>query len=406
MPFETTLSWVPDLEDVIERQPLTVSSDTLLVDAIALISQAHHQTCLLAGDSVSSNKSAKAVRASCVLVTQGKAILGILTERDVVRLTAQAINLKTTTVAEVMAHPVVTLPDHSVQDIFAALFLFRRYRIRHVPIVDNQEKLVGVISHESIRQVLRPANLLRFRRVSDVMSTDVIQAPLTATVLQLAQLMATHHVSCIVITQLDAEDIEQPVGIVTERDIVQFQALQIDLARTEAQTVMSSPLFLLNPQDSLWIAHQEMQKRRVGRLVVSWNWGKGLGIVTQTSLLRVFDPMEMYGVIENLQQTIHQLEAKQAKSSSHSSSLQLNAQVANLDRRISSSDEGTSTQSKSIACDSERLSSSLNHIHDHLKQIVDNPNLSPNQQQTQLRSLLDRLKQLSIEFNSAACKNS
>jgi len=88
-----------------------------------------------------------------------------------------------------MVHPLITLPQQSAQDIFAALFLFRRYRIRHLPIVDDQGQLVGVISHESIRQILRPANLLRFRRVSDVMTTQVVQAPLTATVLQLAQLM-------------------------------------------------------------------------------------------------------------------------------------------------------------------------------------------------------------------------
>ncbi|MGV2389305.1 MAG UNVERIFIED_CONTAM: hypothetical protein LVR29_16800 [Microcystis novacekii LVE1205-3] len=64
-----------------------------------------------------------------------------------------------------------------------------------------------------------------------------------------------------------------------------------------------------------------MQKRRVGRLVVSWNWGRGLGIVTQTSLLRVFDPMEMYGVIENLQQTIQQLESERSPSSFSASGL-------------------------------------------------------------------------------------
>ncbi|MEM9815309.1 MAG: CBS domain-containing protein, partial [Cyanobacteria bacterium P01_D01_bin.6] len=181
MPFETAISWVPDLEDAIERQPLTVSPDTSLAHAIALISQAHHQTCLLTEEAAAPNRSTVTRRASCVLITQGKTILGILTERDVVRLTAQAMDLQTTSVVEVMAQPVVTLPEHSVKDIFAALFLFRRYRIRHVPIVDEQQQLVGIVSHESIRQVLRPANLLRFRRVSDVMSVNVIQAPLTAT---------------------------------------------------------------------------------------------------------------------------------------------------------------------------------------------------------------------------------
>ncbi|MEL7246563.1 MAG: histidine kinase, partial [Cyanobacteria bacterium J06573_2] len=65
--------------------------------------------------------------------------------------------------------------------------------------------------------------------------------------------------------------------------------------------------------DSLWTAHQEMQRRHVRRLVVSWNWGQGLGIVTLTSLLKIFDPIEMYAVIQTLQQTIEQLETEKAQ---------------------------------------------------------------------------------------------
>lgn len=308
------LAWVPDLGEAIDRQPLTVEPTTTLLAVISLLSQSHPQTCAVGELSGNFPVSSKETRTSCVIVTEGTTLLGIVTERDVVRLTAAAIDFESVTVAEVMTHPVVTLPQRSVQDIFAALFLFRRYRIRHLPIVDDQGNLVGVISHDSIRQILRPANLLRFRRVSDIMTTLVIQASPTTTVLQLAQLMSMHRVSCIVITQPEGEGRDQPIGIVTERDIVQFQALQINLRQTQAQQVMSTPLFLLSPDDSLWAAHQEMQKRRLGRLVVSWNWGQGLGLVTQTSLLRVFDPMEMYGVIENLQQTIQQLETERSPS--------------------------------------------------------------------------------------------
>ncbi|NJM48221.1 MAG: CBS domain-containing protein [Alkalinema sp. RU_4_3] len=304
------LSWAPNLEDAIDRHPFIVPPTTLLAEVLTLISQAHHQSCMICADLALSAPSHRESRASCVLVMNGSELLGILTERDVVRLIAKNINFSTVTVSEVMAQPVITLPPSAVQDIFAALFLFRRYRIRHLPIVDDRSQLVGVISHENIRQVLRPANLLRFRRVSDVMSTQVVQASLTTTVLRVAQLMAEHRVSCVVITQRDEAEHDCPVGIVTERDLVQFQALQMDLDRTQVQRVMSTPLFLLSPTDSLWTAHQEMQRRRVGRLVVAWNWGQDLGIVTQTSLLRVFDPMEMYGVIENLQQTIQQLESE------------------------------------------------------------------------------------------------
>jgi signal-transduction protein with cAMP-binding, CBS, and nucleotidyltransferase domain len=89
--------------------------------------------------------------------------------------------------------------------------------------------------------------------------------------------------------------------------------LQLKLEKIAVQEVMSTPLFLLSPEDSLLTAHQEMQRRRVRRLVVSWNWGRGLGIVTQTNLLRIFDPIEMYGVIETLQHTVQQLEQEKAE---------------------------------------------------------------------------------------------
>lgn len=126
-------------------------------------------------------------------------------------------------------------------------------------------------------------------------------------------MMTKHKVSCVVITEKDeAENILIPVGIITERDIIQFQSLNLKLKDIMAKEVMSSPLFLLSPEDSLITAHQEMQRRRVRRLVVSWNWGKGIGIITQTSLLRIFDPMEMYGVIQTLQETIQELEREKA----------------------------------------------------------------------------------------------
>ena len=387
MSLDTPLSWAPDLEKAINRQPLTVPPTTSLADAIAMIGQAHSRLCLLTDDLYPLAAPAGEVRVSCLLVVQGQELLGILTERDVVRLTAQGINLTETTVADVMEHPLITLPRQSAQDIFAALFLFRRYRIRHLPIVDDQGHLIGVISHESIRQILRPANLLRFRRVSDVMTSQVVQAPLTATVLQLAQLMAEHRVSCVVITQRNSEDNDYPVGIVTERDLVQFQAVQIDLHKTRAQTVMSTPLFLLSPEDSLWTAHQEMQKQRVGRLVVSWNWGRGLGIVTQTSLLRVFDPMEMYGVIENLQQTIQQLESERSPS--------LPSPPADL------LPQRTRTPSeKESAGDRELLLALLDNAYKDVKYMLANLDIVVEQRRSLLQSVLDKLEYLGREISS------
>jgi CBS domain-containing protein len=387
MSFNNPMTWVPSLEEAMDSDPLILPPETPLEDAISLIGQSH-QICSIAMEpwtELASNPST----GGCVLAIQDGQLVGIFTERDVVRLAAQNKDFQGMTLAEVMTHPVVVLPRQSVQDLFAALFLFRRYRIRHLPIVDEQEHLLGVISHESIRQILRPANLLRFRRVADVMISQVVQAPMTASVLELAQLMANHRISCVVIVRHNEKDLLQPVGIVTERDIVQFQALQIDLSKTQAQSVMSSPLFLLSPEDSLWTAHQEMQKRRVGRLVVAWNWGMELGIVTQTNLLRVFDPMEMYGVIENLQRTIQQLEQERSP------------QLTTPPHPIPSSVSGTETEGafsldrKTLTLDREIFQTALNKMQTSLQRLMQQPQCSNEPTQGELQSIATILGQLS-----------
>jgi CBS domain-containing protein len=393
MEWSASLKWAPTLEEAIEKNPLTVSPTMPLTDVIALLSQASFPASSHDKEATSGQPSQTSrIRTNCVLVKQENTLLGIFTARDVVRLTAQGSDFAKVCVAEVMTHPVITLQQQLMQDIFAPLFLFRRYQIRHLPIVDEQGQLVGLISHESIRQTLRPANLLRFRRVSDVMTTPVVQAPITASVLHLAQLMTDHRVSCVVIMHPeDGEQPAQPIGIITERDIVQFQAFQLDLLRTQALTVMSTPLFLLSPEDSLWVAQQEMQKRRVGRLVVSWNWGYDLGIVTQTNVLRVFDPMEMYSVIETLQQTIHQLVSERPLGDTEPSSVAAALEPVPLnptDRAL------VHLLDHGLGGSRDRLFSLLQRASQVTESLITSPHLSAKRRQARLNTILKLVEQL------------
>ncbi len=302
----------PSIEAAIEQNPLIVSPQTLLVDVIALMNQSRSNSKFFV-DSPSIEFSEYPRYSSCVLVVQAKELIGILTERDIVRLTAGGINFQKVTIGEVMTKSVITLSQADFTDIFGALFLFRRYRIRHLPILGTNKEIIGVVSPKSIRSVLTPAHLLQLIRVADVMNTQVIRTPKIVSVLTLAQIMAEYRVSCVVISEEEPQPelgyfIHKPLGIVTERDIVQFQAIKLDLAALQAETVMSTPLFLLNPEDSLWTAHQEMQRRRVRRLVISWDGGRGLGLVTQTSLLRMLDPSRMHGIVKTLQRTVENLQ--------------------------------------------------------------------------------------------------
>ncbi|MBD2015639.1 CBS domain-containing protein [Microcoleus sp. FACHB-53] len=341
------------LTHAIDSHFMTVAPDTPLVDVLALMSQ--FRSCMLPDGDHDFNKNPYPVNRGrteidcmgqaekaifevndtadgCVLVIDKSQMVGIFTERDIVRLTADGISLKNLNMAEVMTQPPVTLRQSQQHDVFTALGLFRQHRIRHLPIVDEQGQPVGIVTHDSIRRALQPVNLLtRLRYVKDVMTTQIIHACVSFSVLHLAKLMTEHQVSCVVITeQRRPQDANRqpfnapfpipssqsliPVGIVTERDIVQFQALELDLSRMMAQDVMSTPLFCLRPSDSLWHAHEQMHRHHVRRLIVIGNEGELIGIVSQTSLLQVLNPADMYGVIEVLQQVVEERTAELKKT--------------------------------------------------------------------------------------------
>jgi PAS domain S-box-containing protein len=298
---------LPSLTEIIDRSPLTVRPDLSVAAALALMSQAQGSHCkLIAAGNVALAEPNYLQPHSCVLVTESGELRGILTERDIVRMTAQQQDLTTTCVGEVMTRQLVTLTQSPAQSVLTVLPLFHQHRIRHLPIVDELGHLVGMVTPDLLRQILQPANLLKLRSIEEVMTRSVIHAPANASTLDIAGQMATHHVSCVVVTAATPGESMtlQPLGIITERDIVQFQTLGIDLDRTLASTVMSSPVFCLQPAESLWRAQQEMNARQIGRIVVTDLEGQMLGIVTQTSLLQPLEPIEVLGMVDILQQQV------------------------------------------------------------------------------------------------------
>jgi diguanylate cyclase (GGDEF)-like protein len=88
-------------------------------------------------------------RVSCVLVVDAGNPAGIVTERDMVRLAAAGNGGPgKATVGEVMSAPLVTL--HPGDGLFAALVIVRTQRIRHLPIVDEQGGLVGLVTETDL----------------------------------------------------------------------------------------------------------------------------------------------------------------------------------------------------------------------------------------------------------------
>ena len=151
------------------------------------------------------------------------------------RLAAQQRNLRTTKVSEVMSRNLITCQEWEAQELMKVIQLLRQHRICHLPIVNEQDQPVGLVTESSLRSVLQPADLLKYRYVREVMAENVIHALPTHTVLELIQLMDSHYLSFVLIGRAITPGEILPVGIVTERDIVQLQLLEINFRELQAQ---------------------------------------------------------------------------------------------------------------------------------------------------------------------------
>lgn len=316
-----------NLEQAICWSPLTVEPTTPITDVLQKMNRAH-ANCLLATaeaqtfEAQTLTVSCAEEQASCVLVVEQGQLVGIFTERDVVRYVARG-EVGELPIAQVMTPNPIMVARSQLTDIFELLQLLRSHQIRHLPITPDiaQPEQWGLMTSTSIRQVLRPEVLLRSRTVAEVMTADVIQAPPQTTVLALTRLMAEHRISCIVISEAN-----RAIGIVTERDLVQFQSLGLDTARVLAAQIMSQPVFQLLAPTPLWEAHQQMQTKRIRRLVVADAAGQLQGLVTQTDILRTLDPWEMYATVNQLQNQVCSLEQERL--------LLLQAQNARLEAQV------------------------------------------------------------------------
>jgi len=89
-----------------------------------------------------------------LLVMDGEDLVGILTERDVLKAVATGARLEDTRISEVMSKDLVTVgPQTSLRE--AAKIMADRW-IRHLPVVDGG-RLVGVISQRDLAGVLAGA---------------------------------------------------------------------------------------------------------------------------------------------------------------------------------------------------------------------------------------------------------
>lgn len=117
--------------------------------------------------------------------------------------------------------------------------------------------------------------------VKDVMIDELATLDTSTNILEAAKTMAEKNIGCIIVTEKDL-----PVGILTERDFVRRIVAQETSYDSSIDSVMTTPLITIDPEETVWEAAQIMKTNNIHKLPVQKDH-KVLGIITTTDLVKI-----------------------------------------------------------------------------------------------------------------------
>lgn len=115
----------------------------------------------------------------------------------------------------------------------------------------------------------------------DIMKHQVVTVDTSMTVFDTAKMMDDADIGCVVVLENNIA-----VGIVTERDFVKRVVSKGIPQTTPIKQIMSSPLIVVNPEESIWEVAELMKQRRIHKIPVVQE-DRIVGIVTTTDLTRI-----------------------------------------------------------------------------------------------------------------------
>jgi CBS domain-containing protein len=139
------------------------------------------------------------------------------------------------------------------------------------------------------------------------MRKNVISIDASMTVQDAAKMMDDASIGAIVVLENGIA-----VGIVTERDLTRRIIAKGKPLTTNVKEIMSSPLIVINPDDTVWEAAQLMKTRRIHR-VPAVKENRLVGIMTTSDIVRlcsVGSDSELRSITEQILLRMKPIESK------------------------------------------------------------------------------------------------
>jgi diguanylate cyclase (GGDEF)-like protein/PAS domain S-box-containing protein len=216
-------------------------------------------------------------RVSCIVVTEDKKPVGILTERDVIQFIGDNIDLNTTKLMTVMKGPIIAVSEEI--EIPEAANIMAAKGLRRLVIVDKENVITGIVTQTDIIRNMSIDSFISLKKVEQIMNRRIISVSRKKKLLNAVEIMIENHISCVVVIKDN-----KPVGIVTERDIT--KAVTEDRVSENVEEIMTSSVMTAHKDTSLYDAKRLMVENNFRRLIIVDSRDNVIGIITQTDIMR------------------------------------------------------------------------------------------------------------------------
>ncbi len=212
-------------------------------------------------------------------VLEGEKPVGILTERDIVRLLFAGVDMREK--ADLHARKPL-IAANGVRPAGYAFNLMVENNIRRLIVVDSSNLFLGVVTHKDLLKHMEEDYYRSDLKVTHIYDRlkKLISVPPGASIAEVLQKMVSNNISAVPILKNGV-----PVGMITEKDILRLANTFLSLQDRVAKH-MSSPVMCANLDTSLVDVVRVMNVKNISRVVIRETDGTALGIITSRDLVR------------------------------------------------------------------------------------------------------------------------